>query len=254
MMASWYRDAFGNICLYRYTNKGKLVFFVVSQHQLLNKESIAWWFKTLGCTCDVCIMISIAFNPKYLGSCVSNCQFMVHLRIIFFHRVGKCRYPILSYPILSHPIPSHHITSYHIIIYHIRNTQKTNCHDNQGYFDTLQLIQPDMPCFVISLQWRHNERDFVQNNRRLDCLFNCFARRRSKKTSKLCITSLCDENPPLTSGLSLQRASNTENGFIWWRHHVFSLYSWLLYTCLLNMFNPPAYGLTSPSSIDVTTF
>ena len=36
-----------------------------------------------------------------------------------------------------------------------------------------------------SLQWCHNERGGVSNHRRLDCLLNCFFRRRSKITSKL---------------------------------------------------------------------
>ena len=43
------------------------------------------------------------------------------------------------------------------------------------------------------LQWRHNERNGVSNHRRLvQRLF----RRRSKKTSKLRVTCLCEGNPP----------------------------------------------------------
>ena len=50
-----------------------------------------------------------------------------------------------------------------------------------------------------SLQRRHNERDGVSNHGRLDCLLNrFFFRRRSKKTSKLRVTGLCEENPPVT--------------------------------------------------------
>ena len=45
----------------------------------------------------------------------------------------------------------------------------------------------------VSLQRRHNERDGVSNHRRLDCLL------KSKKTSKLRITSLCEGNSPATS-------------------------------------------------------
>ena len=41
-----------------------------------------------------------------------------------------------------------------------------------------------------SLQWHHNERHGVSNHRRLNCLFNCWSRRRSKKTSKLRVTGL----------------------------------------------------------------
>ena len=48
------------------------------------------------------------------------------------------------------------------------------------------------------LQWRHNERDGVSNQRRLDCLHNCLFGRRSKKTSKLRVTGLCEGNPSVT--------------------------------------------------------
>ena len=34
---------------------------------------------------------------------------------------------------------------------------------------------------------------------------------KSKKTSKLRVTSLCEENPPMTGGFPSQNASNAEN-------------------------------------------
>ena len=48
-------------------------------------------------------------------------------------------------------------------------------------------------------QWRHNERDTFSNNRRFDCLLNCWFRRTSKKTSKLRVTGLCVGNSPVNS-------------------------------------------------------
>ena len=50
---------------------------------------------------------------------------------------------------------------------------------------------------MVSLKWRHihNERDGVSNHRRLDCLLNRLFRRRSKNTSKLRVTALCEGNP-----------------------------------------------------------
>ena len=48
------------------------------------------------------------------------------------------------------------------------------------------------------LQWRHNEHNGVSNHHRLDCLHNRLLRRRSKKTSKLCVTGLCEGNTPVT--------------------------------------------------------
>ena len=44
-------------------------------------------------------------------------------------------------------------------------------------------------------------------------------RRRSQKTSKLRVTGLCAGNSPVTGEFPAQRASSTENVFIWWRHH-----------------------------------
>ena len=56
-----------------------------------------------------------------------------------------------------------------------------------------------------SLQWR---------------LLNRLFRRRSKKTSKLCVTGLCAGNSLGTDEFPAQVASNAENVSIWWRHHV----------------------------------
>ena len=48
--------------------------------------------------------------------------------------------------------------------------------------------------------WRNNERDGVSNHRHPWCLLNRLFRRRSKKTSKLCVIGLCEGNPSVTSG------------------------------------------------------
>ena len=80
--------------------------------------------------------------------------------------------------------------------------------------------------FMLSLQRRHNEREVVSNHQPHDCLLNRSFRRRSKKTSKLRVTGLCEGNSPGTGEFLAQRASNAENVSIWWRHHVyFLLYS-----------------------------
>ena len=44
-------------------------------------------------------------------------------------------------------------------------------------------------------------------------------RRRSNKTSKFRVTSLCAGNSPVTGEFPAQRSSNAENVSIWWRHH-----------------------------------
>ena len=46
-----------------------------------------------------------------------------------------------------------------------------------------------------------------------------YSRRRSKETSKLHVTGLCEGNSPVTGEFPSQRASDTENVSIWWRHH-----------------------------------
>ena len=47
---------------------------------------------------------------------------------------------------------------------------------------------------------------------------NVYSTHISKKTSKLCVTGLCEENSPVTGEFPAQRATNAENVSIWWRH------------------------------------
>ena len=68
---------------------------------------------------------------------------------------------------------------------------------------------------TITLQWRHNEHDGISNYWYLDYLLNRLFRCRSKKTSKLHVTGLCEGNPLVTRGFP----SNAENYPIWWCHH-----------------------------------
>ena len=70
--------------------------------------------------------------------------------------------------------------------------------------------------FNIPLHWRHYERDCVSNHQPRDCLRNRLFSCRSKKTSKLRVTGLCEGNSSLTGEFPTQRASNVS---IWWRHH-----------------------------------
>ena len=51
---------------------------------------------------------------------------------------------------------------------------------------------------LVALQWRHNDSNDVSNHRRLDCFLRRLFRRISKKTSKLCVTGLCEGNSPVT--------------------------------------------------------
>ena len=72
------------------------------------------------------------------------------------------------------------------------------------------------------LKWRHNEFDGASNHQPHDCLLNRVFVCRSKKTSKLRVTGLCEGNLPVTGEFPAQRASNAEKDSISWRHHASS--------------------------------
>ena len=67
-------------------------------------------------------------------------------------------------------------------------------------------------------KWRHNGRDSDSNHQPHGCLLNRLFSRRSRKTSRLCVTGLCVGNSPGTGEFTAQMASNAENVSIWWRH------------------------------------
>ena len=77
--------------------------------------------------------------------------------------------------------------------------------------------------------WRHNGRDSVSNHEPHDSLLNRLFRRRSKKTSKLRVTGLC---APGTGEYPAQMASDAENVYIWWRHHISTFSYGLLPICV----------------------
>ena len=81
--------------------------------------------------------------------------------------------------------------------------------------------------FYFSSQWRHNGRDGVSNHQPRDWGNRLFR----KKTSKLCVSGLCERNSAVTGEFPAQRASNAEDVSIWWRHHV---------TCFHNTYNRSA--------------
>ena len=81
------------------------------------------------------------------------------------------------------------------------------------------LTRCNITWYCITLHWRHNGYDSVSNHQCLYCLLNRFYGRRSKKTSKLRVTGLCEGNSPGTGEFPAQMASNAENFSIWWRHY-----------------------------------
>ena len=100
---------------------------------------------------------------------------------------------------------------------------------------------------AVSLQWHHNGRNGVSKHWRLDCLLNRLFRCRSKKTSKLRVTGLCEGNSPVTGEFPAQRACYAENVSIWWRHHICAV-------CLaMLLWHPDKGTLTVLSAFCVTT-
>ena len=74
---------------------------------------------------------------------------------------------------------------------------------------------------IFSLQWRHNEPDGVSNHQFHDCLLNRLFRRRSKKTSKLRVTDLCEGNSPMTGefphkGPVTRKMFPFDDVIMWW--------------------------------------
>ena len=69
-----------------------------------------------------------------------------------------------------------------------------------------------------SLQWHYSGRAGVSNHNPHDCLLKRLFRRRSKKTSKLRVSGLCEANSPVTvtGEFPAQRTSNADNASIWW--------------------------------------
>ena len=102
---------------------------------------------------------------------------------------------------------------------HIPQTTQSSIFSNTAHGLSFNKANPN------SLPWRHNEPDGASNHQPLDCLLNRLFRRRSKKTSKLRVSGLCEGNSPVTCEFLSQRASNAKNVSIWWRHHVSSTYS-----------------------------
>ena len=76
--------------------------------------------------------------------------------------------------------------------------------------------------------------------------------RRSKKTSKLRVTGLCEGKSPMTGESPLPMASNADSVSIWWRHHNRSSSNAEMFLMvLLSSYSTPGLHLT-PSVTSVT--
>ena len=105
---------------------------------------------------------------------------------------------------------------------------------------TWQIVSLEI-CSQKPLQWRHNGRDGVSNPQPFGCLLNRLFRRKLKKASMLRVTGLCEGNSSVIGEFPAQRASNTENVSIWWRHRDIFLIVKIDLENLLNVTSNPAH-------------
>ena len=134
---------------------------------------------------------------------------------------ARCRiFPgILSYPVAFYVDRFQFITD--IVLGHWTKCKrarltKTLFNFNDTRESTMLL---DSSFYINPLHIRHNGRGGILNHQHHDCLLICLFCHRSKKTSKLRVTGLCEGNSTVTGEFPAQRASNAKNGSIWWRHH-----------------------------------
>ena len=81
---------------------------------------------------------------------------------------------------------------------------------SKGSIGRCNKMHNNLKVTFLSLQ---NGRNGVLNHQPHDCLLNYLYRCRSKKTSKLRVTGLCDENSPETGEFPAQRVSNSKKCF-----------------------------------------
>ena len=138
--------------------------------------------------------------------------------VVWLHTLGTFGYIFLPYKTVGHVLlvaiaGTSFLMKADTGKFHVRVPDlQTSCRDL-----TIWQLYPDSR--PTTLHWRHNGRDRVSNHRHPDYLLHLLFRCRSKKTSKLRVTGLCEGNSPETGEFPSQRASNAENVSIWWRHH-----------------------------------
>ena len=113
-------------------------------------------------------------------------------------------------------------------IFHLNHTSKLNPL-SRGY-DTRSIW--GKVCLWISPSDSHyNGVIMSAMASKITSLTIAYSGHRPKKTSKLCVTGLCEGNSPGIGEFPAQRANNAENVSIWWRHHGISFPIWLDLNC-----------------------
>ena len=129
------------------------------------------------------------------------------------------RYPVALPEVIVNSIKNRCITT-------TKQSTKGHVHVRYGQHCTHRcpIVRP-WDDYMNSIETRYHYVDVImstmasQITNQTDCLLNRLFRRRSKKTSKLRVTGLCEGNSPVTGEFPVQRTSNVENVSIWWRHY-----------------------------------
>ena len=95
-----------------------------------------------------------------------------------------------------------------------------------------------MSVWLNPLEWRHNGHGDVSNHQPHDCLLSCLFRHRSKKTSKLRVTVLCEGNWPVNSSHKYVIMSSAPHDVRIKRHVIPDVYVFR-YKCNDNIPFPP---------------
>ena len=80
--------------------------------------------------------------------------------------------------------------------YYLISTRKHAKCTHSRISNNRQLSYSEWLSTANTLHWRHNDHDGVSNHQPHGCLLSRLFRRRSKKTSRLCVTGLCVGNSP----------------------------------------------------------
>ena len=215
------------------------VFFDLRLNKRLNKHSWGWWFETLSwslrCHHDEAVhywpfveefpsqrassadrvsklwrhhmkkmMLYTVYLKDHTAVYISSCSFM---------RLSKDRCSNSGQKNGKNKLRMHGVKRFKCRSYIYTGPESCHCCVWRWTW-VLQCV-----CSNKRLQWRHNESNDVSNQRCLECLLKRLSRLRSKATSKLRVTGLCEVNPQATDGFPSQRASNAEMVSIWWRRH-----------------------------------
>ena len=159
-----------------YAELWRFLWSVPEQTVELNKQSRRWWFETSSrWLWHHCNEFHMRETSHQLHGIIDP---------LWGELSGDRWIPLTKGPVIRKTFPGQDAIphAYHVTLTDRHSLQSLGQWLHQYFFSTLQ--------------WRHNGHDSVSNHQLQDCLLNRLFRRRSKKTSRLPVTSLCVGNSP----------------------------------------------------------